>query len=294
MLDARLYQILFLGLFLVLGVGTRDWTLRPGTLPIAIATCCLTQAIGDRLTQSPPSSELFPPGFFARLSRWLSPLITALGLTLLLRVDHYSTLILACLAAIGSKFVLRFNDKHLFNPANFGIVAALLLTQDAWVSPGQWGDDRWYALVFLCAGGVVLQKVGRWDTTIAFLGSYALLEGIRNYWLGWTWDVWLHRLGNGSFLLFALFMVTDPRTIPNARMARVIWAVAIALLTFVLRNLFFINTAVFWALFVLAPLTPLLDWIWPADRFHWRSDPSDTHSDPISVDTSQSSTVFSP
>jgi Na+-transporting NADH:ubiquinone oxidoreductase subunit NqrB len=75
---------------------------------------------------------------------------------------------------------------------------------------------------------------------------------------------------SGSLILFALFMVTDPRTIPNARMGRLMWAIAIANLTFILRNYFFLSTAVFWALFVLAPLTILLDRIWPQASFNWQ------------------------
>jgi Na+-transporting NADH:ubiquinone oxidoreductase subunit NqrB len=178
-------------------------------------------------------------------------------------------MILAASCAILSKFLLRVQGKHIFNPANLGIIAALILTPDAWVSPGQWGEDGWYALIFLGTGGLVLKQVGRWDTTVAFLGSYALLEAARNLWLGWTWDVWLHRLMSGSLLLFALFMITDPRTIPNARAARLIWAGAIAFLTFILRNSFFLSTAVFWALFALAPLTIILDYLWKAPRFSW-------------------------
>jgi len=160
--------------------------------------------------------------------------------------------------------------KHIFNPANFGIVVAIALTHDAWISPGQWGEESCYLLLFLATGGIVLQKVGRWDTTVTFLGSYACMEALRNIWLGWTWNVWLHRLTSGSLLLFALFMITDPRTIPNARTSRIIWAVAIALLTFILRNVFFLPNAVFWALFALAPLTILLDSMWQAPWFEWK------------------------
>lgn len=76
---------------------------------------------------------------------------------------------------------------------------------------------------------------------------------------------------SGSLLLFALFMITDPRTIPNARISRLIWAVSISLLTFILRNYFFVSTAVLWALIALAPLSILLDWIWTAPRFSWNS-----------------------
>lgn len=199
-----------------------------------------------------------------------SALITTLGLCLLLRADHYSTMIIASSLAILSKFVFQVQSKHFFNPANFGIIAALILTPDAWVSPGQWGEDWWYCLLFAGTGGLVLKQVGRWDKTAAFLGMYALLEGMRNLWLGWTLDVYLHRLMSGSLLLFALFMITDPRSIPNARISRLIWAICIAAFTFILRNYFFVSTAVFWALFFISPLSIGLDLIWKSSRFSWK------------------------
>jgi Na+-transporting NADH:ubiquinone oxidoreductase subunit NqrB len=286
--DARDYQILFLGLFLLLGLGIRDWTLQPTVVGVAIATSLTTQWLlshilpldtpGDRelrlsktmlpaLDKTPPIGQRLRRAIAA--FNWRSPLITALGLSLLLRVDHPRTMALAAAIAIASKFLCKVDGKHFFNPANLGIIAALTLTQDAWVSPGQWGEEIWFALIFLGAGGIVLKRVGRWDTTAAFLGSYALLEALRNLYLGWTWDVWAHRLMSGSLLLFALFMVTDPRSIPNARPARLLWALSIAGLTFVLRNYFYVPTAVFWALFALSPLTLLLDRLWQRDRFTW-------------------------
>ncbi|MEH1934657.1 MAG: RnfABCDGE type electron transport complex subunit D [Nostoc sp.] len=256
--DIRDYQILFLGLFLVLGIGTRDWTLRPELIGVAIATSLTTQWILSWVTGKEQIANL------------RSALITSLGLSLLLRADHWTTMAIAAAIAIASKFIFQVGDKHFFNPANFGIISALILTPDAWVSPGQWGEEWWYALLFVGTGGMILQRVGRWDTTAAFLGAYSLLEAIRNLWLGWTWDVYWHRLMSGSLLLFALFMITDPRSIPNSRIGRVVWAVCIAGLTFILRNYFFVSTAVFWALFVLAPLTILIDVLWLAPRFSWQ------------------------
>ncbi len=258
--DARLYQILFLSSFLLLGIGTRDWTLHPEIVATAISTCLITQWLWSVRSPCPPFSSL------------PSALITALGLSMLLRTEHIGTMILAAVIAISSKFLLKVNGKHLFNPTNIGIVAAIALTHDAWISPGQWGESSGYALLFLGTGGVVVQRVGRWDTTGAFLGSYALLELGRNLWLGWTGDVLLHRLSSGSLLVFSLFMITDPRTIPNSRVARLIWASAIALLAFLLRNIYFLPTAVFWSLFALAPLSPVLDLIWASPRFAWQAE----------------------
>ena len=321
--DPRNYQILFLSLFLILGIGTRDWTLRPDLILVVTITCLLTQWVAVSLWPNPQEKIMnwlkakdiknwkekftfgrlsvksynsqphlqFPaasptPGqnssekensslvSFSQVTSLKSAMITSLSLSLLLRADHYSTMILAGSLAILSKFLFQFEGKHFFNPANFGIIAALLMTHDAWVSPGQWGEEGWYALLFAGTGGLVLKRVGRWDTTVAFLGAYTLLEAIRNLWLGWTWDVFSHRLMSGSLLLFALFMITDPRSIPNARISRMIWAGCIAILTFILRNQFFISTSFFWALFALSPLTVILDIIWSSSRFSWNETPA--------------------
>ncbi|WP_373542614.1 RnfABCDGE type electron transport complex subunit D [Chamaesiphon sp.] len=259
--DARDYQIVFLTTFLGLGIMTRDWSVKPELIFTLISSCCLTQLLLTRLLK--PSDNL--------LLSLKSALISSLGLALLLRADRVSTMILAGSLAIASKFIFTSDKKHWFNPANFGIIAALVLTPDAWVSPGQWGDDWWYLLLFIGLGGIVLQRVGRWDTSVAFVGSYALLEIARNIWLGWTWDVCFHKLTSGSLLLFALFMITDPRSIPNARSTRIVWAIAIAILTFILRNYFYINEAIFIALFTISPLTVILDKLWIAPHFNWRS-----------------------
>ncbi|ESA34964.1 na+-transporting nadh:ubiquinone subunit [Leptolyngbya sp. Heron Island J] len=267
--DARDYQILCLSLFLVLGVAMRDWSLQPAIVTTAIVTTLVSQILLSWLTKA-NTLGTEPKLSFTHVN-WRSPLITALGLSLLLRTDHMTTMALAAGIAIASKFCLQVGDKHFFNPANLGIIAVLTLTNDAWVSPGQWGDEIWYGLIFIGAGGMVLKRVGRWDTTGMFLASYALLEAIRNLYLGWTWDVWTHRMMSGSLLLFALFMVTDPRSIPNARPARLMWAVAIAALTFVLRNQFYLSTAIFWALFALSPLTVVLDRLWESPRFEWKT-----------------------
>ncbi len=288
MQDTRNYQIIFLASFFFLGICTRDWTLQP-LLVIAIALSCLiTQWLLSSIVKSTKrkDEEYFsfstdsPPQFIFNdlisgstnpkiLNSLRSAGITALGLCLLLRGNSYQTMILAGFLAIASKFLFCWRRKHFFNPANFGIISVLILTNDAWISPGQWGTDWWYLLLFAGTGGVVLKKVGRWDTSVAFFLTYAGLEALRDFWLGWSIDVWLHQLSSGSLLLFALFMLTDPRSIPNALTGRLLWAIAIAVLTFILQNYFYLSTAIFWALFIISPLTILLDLVWSAPRFTW-------------------------
>jgi Na+-transporting NADH:ubiquinone oxidoreductase subunit NqrB len=280
--DRRDYQIIFLSCFLFLGLFTRDWSIQPTLIGIIILSCLVTQWVLSTVAEVEKTRDTY--GFASNgiqliitsmtspkvLNSLRSGLITSLGLCLLLRGNSYQTMMLASFLAIASKFLFRYHHKHFFNPANFGIISALLLTNDAWVSPGQWGTDWWYLLLFAGMGSVVLQKVGRWDTSVTFLLVYAGLEAIRDLWLGWSWDVWLHQLSSGSLLLFALFMLTDPRSIPNATMGRILWAIAIAFTTVILQDYFYITTAIFWALFIISPLTLLLDMLWSAPRFMWK------------------------
>src|SRR5205807_5727196 len=86
-----------------------------------------------------------------------SPLITGLSLSLLLRADEPSLLAVAGVIAILSKFVIRRDGKHVFNPAGFAIVALLVLSDHVWISPGQWGTSVWFAsLIAFCA--ILVQK----------------------------------------------------------------------------------------------------------------------------------------
>ena len=265
--DARLYQIASLSTFLFVGFATCDWTLHPEVVISAVLTCLVTQYLFLKIPFF--KQELGESLPAITIESFYSPMITSLGLSILLRVDQGWVMAFASLMAIASKFIIQVNHKHVFNPANFGIVSALVLTGGAWVSPGQWGESVWFGVMFLICGGLVLRKVGRFDTTIAFLGFYIGLELLRNLYLGWTWDVWAHRMMSGSLVMFSLFMITDPRTIPNTQIGRLIWVFAIAFLTFVLRNFFFLNTAVFFALFLMAPLAAVLDRFWTGDRFVW-------------------------
>ncbi|MEB3311679.1 MAG: RnfABCDGE type electron transport complex subunit D [Snowella sp.] len=273
--DARDYQILFLCSFLMLGIFSRDWTVNPLLMAAILSTCVLAQGLFLKSSHFWGQSQRLNGGIpespsLLNFSSLKSSLITGLGLCLLLRANQLDTVILAAGLAIASKFVFRFRGKHFFNPANFGIIAALILTQDAWISPGQWGTDWWYLLLFLSAGGLVLNKVGRWDTSVVFLGIYSSLEAIRNYWLGWDSDVLFHHLSSGSLLVFALFMLTDPRSMPNATISRLIWASGIAVVTFILQYTLYLPTAMFWALFCFSPLTLLFDSHWFAPRFTWQ------------------------
>lgn len=255
--DARHFQILYLGSFLLFGIVYLDWQNEINRYLIIIMSALLFQNIGAVLSKAKPGG-------------WKSALITSFGLCLLLKTNHIETAVLASFVAIASKFLIRYNGKHIFNPVNIGIIGTILLSGDAWVSPGQWGSHFYILLGLGMLGFLVLKKVDRLDASITFLLVFGGLQFVRSVlYLGWSPDVFLHQISSGTLVLFTFFMITDPMTTPNHRGARILWISLISILAFLLSNFVYVYAAPIWTLFFFAPLTPILDKIWKARKFEW-------------------------
>ena len=255
-LDARLYQIAFQATLLCIGVVARDFTLRWEQMALAFAAGLATQVLWTR-------------GLGLRRVGVLSALITCFGLSLLLRADSLWVHPLAAVLALSAKFIVRIDGKHLFNPANLGVIIGIGLLPGAWVSPGQWGNDLAYAVWLVALGGIVTQRARRWDISWVFLAFWLGLVALRVAWLGQPWAIWWHQMGSGALLLFAFFMISDPMTIPNRPSARTLYALLVALIAFCWQFVLFQPNALMWALFLATPLVPLLDRWLPGERFAW-------------------------
>jgi Na+-transporting NADH:ubiquinone oxidoreductase subunit NqrB len=255
--DARLYQILSLGGLLVFGVARLDLDVRP-TLAVAILlTVLATQYAGARLGATPR----FDPR---------SALISGLSLCLLLRTDVLALAIVTAVIAIGSKFVLRFRGKHVFNPTNFALVAMMLTTGAVWVSPGQWGSGAFFGFLLACAGGLVVNRASRSDVTYAFIAFYAAMVLGRSWWLGDPLAVPLHRLQNGALVLFTFFMISDPRTTPDSRAGRILFAFLVAAGAWFVQFRLSRTNGLLWSLAFWSLAVPLIDRLLPGGRFEWR------------------------
>lgn len=248
-----------LSLFLLYGVV---WLGLPVTLPFAATvagTAFLTQALCFRLFSLPAAAR-----------DYRSALITCLSLCLLLRTPDLWVAALAASVAIGSKFTLRLQGKHLFNPANIGIVTALLLHGNAWVSPGQWGSGPVLALFLAGLGLAVLHRAARIDVALAFLASFAAILFGRALWLGDPLTIPFHQMQNGALLIFAFFMLSDPKTIPNARPTRLFYAALVAAVGAWLKLDLYVQDGLFYALPLCSLCVPLLDRALPAAAYRWR------------------------
>ena len=258
--DPRLFQIATLSGLLAAAMLWFSTGASLAQLAITLLAGIATQAAGNRVEGRPPD--------------WRSPAITALSLTLLLRT--HAPLLWAASGAlgVGSKFALRVRGKHLFNPACCAIVT-LLATHRVWVSPGQWGALAWGGAALVCAATLVLSRARRLDTALAFLAGWAVLLAARCVALGDPWSIPLHQMQSGALLVFAFFMVTDPRSTPDGRAGRIVFALCVAALGHLLQFRWQVREGLFYALMTVAFLTPLLDMAAPRRRFTWAPIPQE-------------------
>ena len=253
--DPRVFQIAALSGLLAFGWTARAFEINPVHFIAIIVTACAAQWLGSLLIASRADLR--------------SPLITALSLTLLLRADAVWPLVAAAAIAIGSKFMLRFGGKHVFNPANIAIVSMVLLTDAAWTTPGQWGTAVWFASLLAGVGFLVTYRAARLDVPLVFLGAYAALLFGRALWLGDPLAIPVLRLENGALILFAFFMISDPKTTPDGTLARAVFAGSAALLAYIMTFEFYMTDGLFYSLAIMCVIRPILEWLDPAPHYQW-------------------------
>ena len=240
-MDPRNYQILALSAFIVVGV-TRlgfqiDWLHALVIISVALlAQRCLFAAGQEK-----------------------SALISSLSLVLLLRTDLVLVAAIAALFAVASKRYLRLHGTHIFNPSAIALVVVTGLSSHAYISPGQWGALGLASFLVMGAGLMVVTRAQRLDVALSFLFSYLAIVFLRGWYLGDPISIAVHQMQSGALLLFAFFMITDPKTTPQDQYARMGFGVTVAVVTAILQFNFYLSTAAIYALVVMAPLVTILN-----------------------------------
>jgi Na+-transporting NADH:ubiquinone oxidoreductase subunit NqrB len=263
--DARYFQIIFQAIFLSYGIFFLHWNSEYWLYATYLCTSLAVQFVAEYFL----GRKAIP--FWHRIKNGIpSVVISSFGLSLLLKTNYWWVAVLAASVSILSKYILRINGKHIFNPSALGIVVAVLLTGNAWISPGQWGSGAVILFGVFSLGFIVTTRVQKLDVSLAFLGTFAGLIFLRQIiYLGWPIDHFVQSVSTGSLLLFSFFMISDPKTIPNHRIARIVWCIAIAAVAFYLTAFKFINGAPIFMLVFAQPLVPLLDRLFKARKFEW-------------------------
>lgn len=177
------------------------------------------------------------------LSAWIS----CAALAILLNYSkHSAVLFLPVLLAIGSKHVLTFEGKHIFNPSMFGVSVSLVIgstvgNEVITAAPAyQWAGNSLTVTFFIVTAALMLffLRIGRGWLVVSFLVFYALNTAIRAWIMRHHLPpemLFIGTMTTPPFYLFTLYMITDPATSPKTPGLQVLIAFAIAAVDLVLH-----------------------------------------------------------
>ncbi len=151
--------------------------------------------------------------------------------------------------SMASKYLVRWRGRHIFNPSNLGLVLAFVALgpkytepQDLWWIPmGPWLVVT-YAVIIV--GGVLIAwELKLLGLELGFVAGFAVfvavaLAPVPDHCMVASWhatpmcgrELWQILATSPEVLIFALFMVPDPRTVPDGPLARVAFGVLVALI----------------------------------------------------------------
>jgi hypothetical protein len=186
-----------------------------------------------------------------------SAMLTGSGVALILRLndmqsgDHWSWhgwYVFALVAGLSllTKYLIRYRGSHIFNPSNVGLVAAFLLLGSTRVEPLDfwWAPfDGWMVaayLIILVGGLLITARLHLLGMSAAFWLTLAVGIGVlaaSGHCMTARWSFepvcgahfWWVIVFSPEILIFLFFMITDPKTSPAGRVARVAFGIGVAM-----------------------------------------------------------------
>jgi hypothetical protein len=209
--------------------------------------------------------------------------------------------VLAALAAMASKYLVRPGGKHVYNPSNLGLVACLLIVGGPRVFPQYlwWGPLETpviLALVVIALGAVwVCLRMRMLPMVLAFSVPFGLLvaavaAGGRCFAATWSQDpicgsaYFTNIALSPELLVFVLFMMSDPKTSPRTTRGRALYGAATALAAVAMLAIqpteYGIKVAVLASLTISCTVVPLIE-RWVERRGASEADPGYARPRPV-------------
>lgn len=137
------------------------------------------------------------------------------ALALLIETPATPVYFLAGTIAVASKFFIRVEKKHVFNPANFAVLSTIVLTGGyATMNIAQWSGAGWLLGLMILVGVTVSTLAGRIVLSVSYLASFLVCASVFSLIKGLPQGFLPGTLLGISTILFTFHMITDPATSP--------------------------------------------------------------------------------
>lgn len=243
--DARWLQLSFQTSFVLYALRSEAFMRAPAQYLAGFAGCVGVDAAILYFAKGLP---IFP----------MSGLISSMGLLLLCDSPRTWPYFFVGALSILSKHLIRVDGRHVFNPTNFGLVCAVLFFPNlVTIDASRWGGTLPIALWVAGLGSISTFRARRLDMGLCYAAAFGAAAWVGHLIVGGPAGLLIDSLSGAEFQLFTFFMITDPRTTPDGKLARCLYGAAIGILDAVLR-LFNLRNAPFYSLFVWSAILPIL------------------------------------
>jgi hypothetical protein len=155
--------------------------------------------------------------------------------------------------SMASKYLIRWRGRHIFNPSNLGLVLAFVVLGPKytepmdlfWIPMGQWMLVTYAILIF--GGLFIAWELKLLGLELGFMAAFAAFLAIALIPVpdhcmvaSWHvtamcgWQLWNVIVTSPELLIFAFFMMPDPRTVPDEQGSRFVFGVLVALISVLL------------------------------------------------------------
>lgn len=211
-LDIKTYMIIFLLVLAFAGIYQQK---EFSTLLTQLTLTVLTAVIIDLAINYFKSKKIILPS-----SAVITGLIVGMVMAAHQNIFYY---VLAAMFAIVSKHILAINNKHIFNPANLGLLLVNILFG---ISMGWWSFNFWLMII----GGLFISyKIKRLHLVASYLLVTSILLMIHSSLKGLGMFDYFSLIN----LYFVFVMLIEPKTSPIKLIKGIVFGSLIALLGFI-------------------------------------------------------------
>jgi enediyne biosynthesis protein E5 len=245
-LDKRYLAPILVTVVLVVGQLTFGFLESWSRTALAIAAAIATELVLTRL-------------FTGAWPHLASAYISGISVGMLVRSPAFWPYALCSAISITSKYVLRVDGRHIWNPSNFGIVAMLVLAADTVASLSvQWGNTLLPMIVVWAFGSVIIHSLGRLHITATYVASFVGFAFVRAVVTGHPFLSEVAPITGPMYQLYIFFMITDPKTTVRPVWGQCAVAFTVAAVEAGFRLLEWVH-APYYALFLVGPAANLIE-----------------------------------
>ncbi len=245
-IDKRYLAPILVTMVLVVGQITFGFLESWGRTMLAIATAIAIELVLGKL-------------FTGKIPHLASAYISGISIGMLVRSPEIWPYALCSAISISSKYLIRVDGRHLWNPSNLGIVAMLVLAADTVASLSvQWGNTLLPMVTVWLFGAVIINALGRFHITLTYVVSFIAFAAVRAAVTGHPFLAEAAPITGPMYQLYIFFMITDPKTTVRTKRGQMLTVVVVAAVEAALRLMQFVH-APYYALFIVGPIANLIE-----------------------------------